>query len=107
MVWCDTWETDMKVTVARLYVTEGKHVHDKVFEKLHDEHKVMGVTVYRGISGFGRSGETHSSNLLDMSFDLPVIIEFFDVPEKVTSALESLEGIIEPGHALIFSADNI
>ena len=97
----------MKVTVARIYVTEGKHVHEKVFEKLHDDHKVMGVTVYRGISGFGRSGETHSSNLLDMSFDLPVIIEFFDEPEKVTMAIESLSTLIEPGQVLTFDADNI
>ena len=97
----------MKVTVARVYVTEGKHVHEKVFEKLHDDHKVMGVTVYRGISGFGRSGETHSSNLLDMSFDLPVIIEFFDESDKVTAALKSLSDLIEPGHVLIFDANNI
>ena len=96
----------MKVTVARVYVTEGKHVHEKVFEKLHDEHKVMGVTIYRGISGFGKSGETHSSNLLDMSFDLPVIIEFFDEPEKVTLALESLSDLIKPGNVLTFYANN-
>lgn len=96
----------MKVTVARIYVTEGKHVHEKVFERLHDDHKVMGVTVYRGISGFGRSGETHSSSLLDMSFDLPVIIEFFDEPEKVTIALESISDLITPGHVLTFDADN-
>ena len=97
----------MKVTVARIYVTEGKHVHEKIFEQLHDDHKVMGVTVYRGISGFGRSGETHSSTLLDMSFDLPVIIEFFDQPEKVSAALESLRDLIEPGHVLLVDAENI
>ena len=96
----------MKVTVARIYVTEGKHVHEKVFEKLHDEHKVMGVTIYRGLSGFGSSGETHSSSLLDTSFDLPVVIEFFDKPEKVTLALESLSDLIKPGHVLTFDADN-
>ena len=96
----------MKVMVARIYVTEGKHVHDKVFEKLHDDHKVMGVTVYRGISGFGRTGETHSSSLLDMSFDLPVIIEFFDEPEKVKVALESISGLISPGQVITFDAEN-
>ena len=97
----------MKVKVARIYVTEGKHSHEKIFEKLHDEHNVMGVTVYRGISGFGQSGQTHSSSLLDVSFDLPVIIEFFDTPEKVSIALDSIKDLIETGRVLTFDADNL
>ena len=96
----------MKVKVARIYVTEGEHLHQKIFQKLHDENKVMGVTVYRGVSGFGRSGETHSSSLLDMSFDLPLVIEFFDEAEKVSTALESINDMIEPGHVLTFDAEN-
>ncbi len=95
----------MKVTVARIYVTEGKHVHEKIFERLHDEHKVQGVTVYRGITGFGKSGETHSSTLLDVSFDLPVVVEFFDSEEKVREALGSISDLIAPGHVLTFAAD--
>ncbi len=95
----------MKVTVARIYVTEGKHIHEKIFQYLHDEHKVQGVTVYRGITGFGKSGETHSSTLLDVSFDLPVIVEFFDTEEKVQSALASISDLVTPGHVLTFPAD--
>ncbi len=95
----------MKVTVARIYVTEGKHVHEKIFQRLHDEHKVQGVTVYRGITGFGKSGEMHSSTLLDVSFDLPVIVEFFDTGEKVQSALASISELVTPGHVLTFPAD--
>jgi PII-like signaling protein len=95
----------MRVTVARIYVTEGKHIHEKVFERLHDEHKVMGVTVYRGVTGFGKSGETHSSTLLDVSFDLPVVVEFFDTAENVKTALDSISDLIQPGHVLTFTAD--
>jgi len=94
------------VRVARIYVTEDERVHDKIFERLHDDHKVMGVTVYRGISGFGRSGETHASSLLDMSFDLPVVIEFFDEADKVNAALDSIADLIQPGHVLTFDAEN-
>ncbi len=97
---------NVKVTVARIYVTEGKHVHEKIFQRLHDDHKVMGVTIYRGISGFGRSGETHSSSLLDMSFDLPVVIEFFDTADKVAAALESLGDLLTEGQVLTFDAHN-
>ena len=76
----------MKITVARIYVTEAQAVHEKIFERLHDEHKVKGVTMFRGVAGFGESGETHSSNLLDMSFDMPVIVEFSAEDEKVREA---------------------
>jgi len=95
----------MNVTVARIYVTEGKHVHEKIFRRLHDEHKVHGVTVYRGITGFGKSGETHSSTLLDVSFDLPVVVEFFDEDDKVKTALDAISDLISPGHVLTFAAD--
>lgn len=94
----------MKVTVARIYVTEGAHVHAKIFKRLHDEEQVRGVTIFRGITGFGKSGKVHSSTLLDMSMDLPVVIEFFDAPEKVARALDQLSAMIEPGHVLTFSA---
>lgn len=94
----------MNVTVARIYVTEGKHIYEKIFKRLHDEHKVNGVTVFRGISGFGRSGEMHSAELLDVSFDLPVVIEFFDDDEKVQAVIQSLEDIVPQCHILTFSA---
>ena len=95
----------MKVTVARIYVTEGKHVHEKIFKRLHDEHKVKGVTVYRGITGFGKSGDTHSATLLDVSFDLPVVVEFFDSAGNVQAALDAIGDLVQPGHVLTFTAD--
>lgn len=95
----------MKVTVVRIYVTEGKHVYEEIFQRLHDEHKVNGVTVFRGISGFGRSGDMHSSVLLDVSFDLPVVIEFFDEDEKVQAVIRSLKDIVPECHILTFDAN--
>jgi hypothetical protein len=95
----------MKITVARIYVNEGKHIHEKIFQRLHDEHKVKGVTVFRGITGFGKSGNEHSSKLLDMSFDLPVVVEFFDSEENVHIVLASLGDLIPPGHVITFVAE--
>ena len=95
----------MNVTVVRIYVTEGQHVHDTIFSRLHDIEKVRGVTIFRGISGFGKSGTVHSSSLLDISLDLPVVIEFFDSPEKVRAALENIQGMVKPGHVLTFAAE--
>ena len=80
-------------------------MHEKIFRRLHDEHQVRGVTVYRGITGFGKSGETHSSTLLDVSFDLPVVVEFFDENAKVRTALDAIADLVPPGHVLTFAAD--
>ena len=95
----------MNVTVARIYVTEGQHVHEKIFERLHDKHKVKGVTIFRGVAGFGESGKTHSSNLLDMSFDMPVVVEFFDEETQVRQALESLADLTSSCRIITFAAE--
>jgi PII-like signaling protein len=92
------------VTMVRIYITEGEGRLKELLAKLHDEEKVMGVTVFRGISGFGRSGEIHSASLLDLSMDLPIVIEFFDVPEKIDRIVAHLSGTLEPGHMVSWSA---
>jgi len=95
----------LPVTVVRIYLTEGEGLMKKLLAQLHDEEKVRGVTVFRGIAGFGRSGKMHSSSLLDLSLDLPVVIEFFDEPGKVRGILEHLNKLVPPGHIVSWSAD--
>jgi len=92
------------VTVVRVYLTEGESVMKSLLARLHDEEKVWGVTVFRGISGFGRSGAVHSSGLLDLSLDLPVVIEFFDEPARVKRILSHLKDILPSGHVVSWSA---
>jgi PII-like signaling protein len=94
----------LDVTCVRVYLTEGEGSMEALLRCLHDEEKVQGVTVFRGISGFGKSGVMHSSSLMDMSLDLPLVIEFFDVPEKVNSILEHLCKKVEPGHIICWPA---
>ena len=95
---------NLDVTCVRVYLTEGEGSMEALLRCLHDEEKVQGVTVFRGISGFGKSGKMHSSSLLDMSLDLPLVIEFFDVPEKVNNILEHLRNKFKPGHIVSWSA---
>lgn len=91
--------------MVRLYLTEAEGRLQALMKKLHDDEKVRGVTVFRGISGFGKSGKVHSSTLLDLSMDLPVVIEFFDTPEKVAEILEHLSSTFEPGHIISWPAE--
>jgi hypothetical protein len=93
-----------EVTMVRIYLTEAEHKLNALLERLHDKEKVQGVTVFRGVSGFGKSGKVHSSSLLDLSMDLPVVIEFFDEPQKVSEILEHLAPELEPGHVVSWEA---
>ena len=95
----------MKVTMVRLYCTEGQGKLHDIMSRLHDDYQVRGVTVFRGVAGFGSSGELHSSSLLDISLDLPQVIEFFDEQEKVTEILSELSGSFEPGHVVSWTAE--
>lgn len=92
------------VTMVRIYLTEAEKLLKTLLAKLHDEEKVRGVTVFRGVSGFGRSGIVHSSALLDLSLDLPMVIEFFDEPEKVKRILSHLSKILPSGHVITWTA---
>ena len=94
----------LEVMFVRIYLTEGEGNMQELLKCLHDEEQVQGVTVFRGISGFGKSGKMHSSSLLDISLDLPLVIEFFDVPQKVNDILEHIRKDIDPGHIVSWPA---
>jgi PII-like signaling protein len=95
------------ITMVRVYLTESEGKLNNLLNYLHDKSKVRGVTVMRGISGFGQSGKIHTADLVDLSLDLPVIIEFFDTPEKVTQILSELRSRVEPNHIVFWSASII
>lgn len=92
------------VTIVRVYLHEAKAHMASLLQYLHDESRVKGVTVFRGITGFGNSGEYHSSKLIDMSLDLPVVIEFFDEAEKVEAIIDHLNKEVKPGHIVYWPA---
>jgi PII-like signaling protein len=96
------WET---VTFVRVYVTEAEHKLEPLLKQLHDVEKVRGVTVFRGITGFGSSGVMHSASLLDLTPDLPVVVEFYDRPQKVDAVLDHLSELFEAGHVVRITAE--
>jgi len=96
--------TESDVTMVRVYLHEAKARMQELLEYLHEESKVQGVTVFRGITGFGSSGQYHAASLIDMSLDLPVVIEFFDEPQRVRAIIRHLNTIIKPGHIVYWTA---
>ncbi len=93
------------VTFVRIYLTEGERHLEPLLKQLHDVEKVRGVTVFRGVSGFGKSGIVHSSHLLDLTSDLPLVVEFFDEPGKVEMIVSHLKDDIDSGHMVQWPAN--
>jgi PII-like signaling protein len=58
---------------------------------------LAGATVLRGPMGFGANSRLHTTNLLELSTDLPIIIEIVDVASKVESLLPFLDEVVREG----------
>lgn len=78
------------VTVARIYLREGEHQLKKVMKLLHDDEKVLGATVFQGIAGFGPDGVMRTASLVDLSLDLPLVVEFYGEPGQMASVIDKL-----------------
>ena len=94
-----------EITVVRIYLTEGETQLNNLLKRLRDWEKLRGVTVFRGISGFGESGVIHGAKFIDLSIEMPIVIEFFDVSDKITEILEHLDTFIKPGHIVTWRAN--
>ncbi len=92
------------ITVARIYLCESSPLLQKTLDYLIKEINVRGVSVFRAIEGFGEHNQ-HSAILVDLSLDLPLVIEFFDDKSKVEAALEHLSSFIKPRHILCWEAN--
>jgi PII-like signaling protein len=96
--------TQTQVTVVRIYCSDKGGEHRDIIDWLHREHRVAGVTAFRGIAGFGHSGTLHEAGLLDISLELPVVVEFFDRPDKIEQVLALLADKVRPGHVVSWPA---
>ena len=61
------------------------------------ELKLAGATVIKGLMGFGAKSHLHTSNILTLSENLPVIVEIVDCKENIEKLLPFLDETIEDG----------
>ena len=61
------------------------------------EMHLAGATVLRGPMGYGKSSHLHTSKILRLSMDLPLIIEIVDSEEKINSFLPVLDEMMGGG----------
>lgn len=75
---------------------QGKPLYKKILEILR-ENGIAGATVLRGIAGYGKSSILHTASILDISADLPIVIEIVDTEEKINNILPKIDPLIENG----------
>ena len=97
------------VTVARVYLREGDkadghNLMRELLRLLQDTHQVHGVTVFRGVAGFGAHGEVHADDVLRLNVHLPLVVEFYDVPEAVAAVLPRIRELVPAGHIVCWQA---
>src|SRR6266852_3379719 len=67
-----------------------------LLERLRKE-GFAGATVFRGVAGFGANSVIHTTHLLELSADLPVVIEVVDTDEHVQRLLPVLDEMLDDG----------
>lgn len=82
---------------------ESSSVLKTILDYLKNDARIRGVSVFRAISGFGETGN-HSASFVDLSLNLPLVLEFFDSKDKVEPTLEYLSGIIKHEHIVFWPA---
>jgi uncharacterized protein len=78
----------------------GRPVYTEVVHRAHRA-GLAGASVFRGIEGFGRSHHVHTTRLLSLSEDLPVLVVVVDAEHKVRAFLPGLEDLAIEGLVMI------
>jgi PII-like signaling protein len=88
-----------------IFIGETDKFHHKPLytEIVHRAHAagLAGSTVLRGIEGYGASTHIHTTRILSLSEDLPLVIVIVDDAERVRSFLPQLDEIVEEGLVMI------
>jgi len=101
--------------LLRIFIGEsdrwhGRPLYQAIVERVRKE-GLAGATVTRGIEGFGAKSHLHTSRILRLSEDMPVVVEIVDTAERVDGLLPLLDEMvadglvtIEPVHVVSYRA---
>jgi uncharacterized protein len=101
--------------LLRIFIGEsdkwhGKPLYEAIVLKSRELH-IAGATVLRGPMGFGAHSRMHTTKILRLSEDLPLIIEIVDTEEKINTLLPHIDDMVEEGlvtletvHVIIYRA---
>lgn len=92
---------DKKSKILKIYISDdSKYNHQNLYHAIvrkMAEIGMAGVTVTRGIEGFGHEKRVRSSSILDISLKLPVVIEVIDSEDRILAAAEIIKEMVNEG----------
>ena len=88
-------------TLMRIHIGEsdkwhGKPLYEAIVEMLRKE-GFPGVTVLRGVAGYGGSSVYHTDKILRLSQDLPIVLEIVEATERIEQILPRLDTMVDGG----------
>ncbi len=89
----------------RIYIGEadswqGRPLYDAIVRKAK-ELDLAGASVFRGLEGYGANSRIHTAKIVDLSADLPVLIEIIDSEEYIAKLLPHLDEMVQEGMVTI------
>jgi PII-like signaling protein len=92
---------DGPALLARIYIGEsdhweGKPLYQAIVESLRAS-GIAGATVLRGIEGYGRAARLHTTQVLRLSEDLPILIEVVDQEDRLREILPRIDAMVDGG----------
>jgi uncharacterized protein len=87
--------------LLRIYIGEadrwhGKPLYEAIVLKARELH-LAGATVLRGPMGFGANSRLHTTKVLRLSEDLPLVIEIVDAAEKIDELMPHIDEMVQEG----------
>lgn len=94
--------------LLRIFVGEsdrwkGHPLFEAIVKEAHDR-GLAGATVFRGFEGFGAGSRIHTTRILRLSEDLPILIEIVDAEDKIQGFLPVLDDMVKEGLVTIEKA---
>ena len=89
-------QTLLRVFLGESDLWHGKPLHLALIERLRKE-GAAGFSVLRGSAGFGARSVVHTTHILRLSEDLPIVLELVDTPEHVERLLPILDEMVGEG----------
>jgi PII-like signaling protein len=86
----------LRIFIGESDTWHGKPLYQAIVERVRAE-GLSGATVSRGIEGFGANSRIHTSRILRLSEDLPIVIEIVDTAEQVDAILPVLDEMVTEG----------
>src|SRR5690348_6095272 len=90
----------LRIFIGETDKKEGLPLYEWLVRKAKQEH-LAGATVLRGIEGFGAKSRIHTAKILQLSTDLPIIIEIIDTLEKIEAFMPIVDEAVHDGMATL------